>query len=213
MPQDQDPSDFSSKLRLEYAAPRSVPVPRGGLPPRTPAVAVPATPATGATNAPSAKTAAVAQEGRPAIVTAIALYEFWRVLVLGTVYLMTLKDPGAQIESRTFWEVFFVLSNGALAVNYLLPITILYALAIGTTLWIRNNWGRKALIATSAWAVFRLVRYLAVFSSFASMANGMELEALSFIRQCAYMLVAVNITIGLYLAFAPGVAEAFGQEK
>jgi hypothetical protein len=206
MPQDPGSSDFSSKLRLEYSAPRAVETLRGGGPR---AVAIPVA-------APTATAAAkpmAAQEGRPALVTVIALYEFWRVLVLGTVYLMSLKDPTAQIESRTFWEVFFVISNGALQVSYLLPITIVYALAIGTTLWMRNNWGRKALIATSGWAVFRLVRYLAVFSALSASANGPELDALAFIRQCSFMLVGLNIVIGLYLAFAPGIAEAFGQEK
>jgi hypothetical protein len=33
------------------------------------------------------------------------------------------------------------------------------------------------------------------------------------LKDAAYMLTAVNVVIGLYLAFAPGIAEAFGQEK
>jgi hypothetical protein len=38
-----------------------------------------------------------------------------------------------------------------------------------------------------------------------------QIARLETAREVVYMMLAVNILIGMYLAFAPGVAEAFGQ--
>lgn len=208
MPEDNDGlSDFSHRLSLgrPAPAPRVESLRSSGI--RPPAKAVAA--AGAATAAPKVS----ATYEVPGVVLFIGLYEFARAITLAIVYGMMLRDPYAHIDSHGFLTTFFVLSNGALHVSYLLPITIGYALAIGTCLWMRVNWGRKVLIATSFWAVFRLVRFLLLYQMITENATDAQIAHISFVRDAAFMLAAVNIIIGGYLAFAPGVAEAFGQQK
>jgi hypothetical protein len=209
MPDNQDFADISERLRLG----RPAPPPRvESLRSRGVSVPVPAA-ATAAASAATAAPAAVSQIDVPGVVLLIGLYEFARAITLGIVYAMMLRDPNTQFYSHTFLTTFFVLSNGALHVSNFLPITIGYALAEGTCLWMRVNWGRKVLIATSCWAVLRLVRYLLLYEAVSSVATDAQIAQIGFVRDAAFMLTAVNVIIGGYLAFAPGVAEAFGQEK
>jgi hypothetical protein len=161
--------------------------------------------------AAEAPAAATAQE-MPGIVLLIGLYEFVRAVSLAVIFGMMLSDPHTHMFGESFWTGFYVLSNGALAVTPFLPLTIMYAFAVGTCLWMGANWGRRALIATSCWALFRLARFLIFYEVFAANASDAEIAQLSFVREAAFMLAAVNIIIGAYLAFSPGVAEAFGQK-
>lgn len=149
----------------------------------------------------------------PGVVLVIGLYEFARAITLSIVYSMMLRDPYTQIHSDGFWTLFFVLSNGAVHVSPFLAITIGYALAEGICLWMRVNWGRRVLIATSFWAVFRLASFLLGYAAVASRASDAQMAQIAPVRDAAMMLAALNIVIGLYLAFAPGVAEHFGQPK
>jgi hypothetical protein len=202
MPDNQEPSDFARGLRLEYPSAE-----------RIAALRLPrAERSAEATTAPKVE-GATEEHNVPAVVLLIGLYEFIRAIVLSVVYALALHNPGAYAGSHTFWTLFFVLSNGAARVTAFLPVTILYALGIGTCLWLRVNWGRRTLIATSGWAVFRLVRYLLLFSAIESAGMPEQVASIAFLKDAAYMLTAVNVVIGLYLAFAPGIAEAFGQEK
>jgi hypothetical protein len=207
MSDNQESSDFARGLRLEFpSAPERIATLRGqGL--GLPKTGVPA-----AAAAPKIQGATEEHE-IPAVVLLIGLYEFIRAIVLSVVYALALHNPGGYAGSHTFWTLFFVLSNGAARVTAFLPVTILYALGIGTCLWLRVNWGRRTLIATSGWAVFRLVRYLLLFSALESAGMPEQVASIAFLKDAAYMLTAVNVVIGLYLAFAPGIAEAFGQEK
>jgi hypothetical protein len=208
MPQDQGSSDFSSNLQLERPAVRRSDTLRpGGLRSGAPASATAAT----TTTAPVKKTG-TAEHTRPGVVTLIAMYEFWRACFLGGVYAMSVMYPRAHPQSQTFQTIFYVLSNGSLHVSPLTLVTTGYALAESITLWMLVNWGRRVLIATSGWAVIRLVQFLAVFSAYAATLPGGSAE-IEFVRESTYMLTAVNLLLGLYLAFAPGVAEAFGQQK
>lgn len=149
----------------------------------------------------------------PGVVLLVGLYEFARAITLAVVYGMTMHNPSTQFYSHTFLTTFFVLSNGSLHVTNFLPITIGYALAEGVCLWMRVNWGRRVLIATSCWAVLRLARFLLVYEAVASQVSDAQIAQISYVRDAAFMLAAVNVLIGAYLAFAPGVAEAFGQHK
>lgn len=206
MPDEQEPSDFARGLRLEFpSTERIVRLRAKGL---------------GELKTPAAPTAvapkvqgSVEEHSIPGVVLLIGLYEFIRAIVLGIVYAMALRNPEAHVGSHAFWTMFFVLSNGAVRISYFLPVTILYALGIGTCLWFRVNWGRRVLIATSCWAVFRLVRFLVLFSIVESRVTQEQSASIAFLKDAAYMLTAVNVVIGLYLAFAPGIAEAFGQQK
>jgi hypothetical protein len=207
MPDSDDFADFSHRLSLERPAPppRIESLRSQGLRAPVPAAAT-------ASNA-TAATAASSTLEIPGVVLLIGLYEFARAITLGIVYALMLRDPWTQIHSQAFWTTFFVLSNGALHVSSYLPVTIGYALAIGVCLWMRVNWGRKVLIATSCWAIFRLARYLLLYQAMTANASDAQIAQVSYVRDAAFMLTALNILIGAYLAFAPGVAEAFGQQK
>jgi hypothetical protein len=204
MPGNRESSDFSSSLRLEFPAAQRVETLRGQ---RLRAV-TPATPAQGAKGATSAAT-----DTRPGMVTLIALYEFARAAILIGVYVYVLNHTGIRIESESFWTLFYVLSNGLMRVSSLLPLTIGYAAAIGICLWMRVNWGRRVLIVSSCLAVFRLVGFLMTFSAVTYAAKQEHIAQVAYLKDAACMLTAVNVVIGLYLAFGPDVAEAFGQEK
>lgn len=209
MPEDNDGlADFSHRLSLNRPAPppRVESLRTSGIRPQSPAAAAAAT-------TPVAAPKVSTDNEIPGVVFVIGLYEFARAITLAIVYGMMLRDPSTQIHSHAFLTAFFVLSNGALHVSYLLPITIGYALAEGVCLWLRFNWGRKVLIATSFWAVFRLARFLVMYQAIAENATDAQVAQISFVRDAAFMLAAVNIIIGAYLAFAPGVDEAFGQHK
>ncbi|HLJ78456.1 MAG TPA: hypothetical protein VKT75_13620 [Acidobacteriaceae bacterium] len=193
---------ISSGLRLESAAPPA------GTPGRPDGLrAGLRSPATKKEEAAPA----AATNDRPGLVTIVGIYEFCRAAIVGTVFAMFLMNPDAHLASRTFWQVFFVVSNGSLRVSYFTPISFCYGLAIGLALFFRVDWGRRILIATSAWTVFRLVRFLAVYSTLsASMSsNPAATDGLEFLKTCVYMLVAVNGIIGLCMAFGPGVTEWF----
>jgi len=209
MPEDNDGlADFSHRLSLNRPArpPRVETLRTSGI--RSAAAA------TAASAATSFATPKVSTDNDiPGVVFFIGLYEFGRAITLAVVYGMMLRYPSLQIESHTFLTTFFVLSNGALHVSPLLPITIGYALAEGVCLWMRVNWGRRVLIATSIWAVIRLASFLFQFQVITQNATDAQMAQVGFVRDAAMMLAAVNVIIGAYLAFAPGVAEAFGQEK
>lgn len=151
----------------------------------------------------------------PGVVLLIGLYEFVRAVTLAVIYGMVLSDPLTHMFSERFWTAFYVLSNGAPGVTPFLPLTIVYAFAVGSCLWMRAKWGRRALIATSCWAVIRLAAFLVFYQTldFGVNANDAFVTRLGMVRDAAVLLAAVNILIGSYMAFAPGVAEAFGQDK
>jgi hypothetical protein len=207
MAENDDIADFSHRLQLDRPAPppRVDTLRSQGL--RAPAAAKAA--ATAATAAP----AGASQYELPGVVLLIGLYEFARAITLGVIYGMMLRDPHTHMYSQGFWTTFYVLSNGAVQVTPFLPLTILYALAEGVCLWMRVNWGRRVLIATSFWAVFRLARFLLLYQAVAAQATDAQIAQIGPVRDAAFMLAGVNVVIGLYLAFAPGVAEAFGQHK
>jgi hypothetical protein len=207
MPDSQDSADFSERLRLSHTGPPQL---ADSL--RSRGIYVPPTAARPATNTATAP-AQSAEHEVPGIVLLIGLYEFARAVTLAVIYGMMLSDPHTHMFSQGFWTAFYILSNGALRVSPLLPITIVYAFAVGACLWMRANWGRKVLIATSCWALLRLARFLVFYETFVANASDAEVASISFVREAAFMLAALNIVIGAYLAFAPGVAEAFGQEK
>lgn len=207
MPENQDFSDISSRLQLGRTA---VPPRIESLRSRGMSAPAAATASAGATTVPAR---ASSENEIPGVVLLIGLYEFARAITLGVVYAMMLRDPNAQIHSQAFWTTFFVLSNGALRVSNFLPITIGYALAEGVCLWMRVNWGRRVLIATSFWAVFRLASFMLGYQALASRVSDAQIAQISPVRDAAFMLAGVNIVIGLYLSFAPGVAEHFGQQK
>jgi hypothetical protein len=211
MPDNDDFADFSHRLTLNRpAAPARVESLRSqGL--RAPVPAAAAATAAGSTT--SAAPASASELEIPGVVLLIGLYEFARAITLGIVYGMMLRNPDTQIYSHTFLTTFFVLSNGALHVSNFLIVTIVYALAEGTCLWMRVNWGRRVLIATSCWAVVRLVHFLLLYATITANASDAQIAQVGFVRDAAFMLTAVNVIIGGYLAFAPGVAEAFGQHK
>ena len=159
--------------------------------------------------------AAATEHDVPLALLVIGLCEFARSVSLAVMFGMMLADPHSHVYSDGFWMSFYILSNGAMAVTPFLPLTIIYAFAIGISLWQRAQWGRIALIASSAWAVFRLARYAITFEAFELGANAsdMEITHLSYLRDAALVLTVVNIGIGLYLAVGPGVARAFGQKS
>lgn len=209
MPEDNDGlADFSHRLSLGRPAPplRAESLRTSGV---RPAAAAAVAASTTAVAAPKVST----ENEVPGVVLLIGLYEFARAITLAIVYGEMLRDPSMQIHSHAFLTTFFVLSNGALHVSYLLPITIGYALAEGVCLWLRVNWGRKVLIATSFWAVFRLARFLVMYQVIAENVTDAQIAQIGFVRDAAFMLAAVNVIIGAYLAFAPGVDEAFGRHK
>lgn len=189
MPDKPDYSDFSSSLRLEFPAAQKAETLRGqGLRPVT------VTAAAGQTAAPI-----TTETGRPLMVTLIALYEFVRagVLLIGLAALAMVRGSQAS-PAASLAMLFLVLWIG-------------YAIAIGVCLWMRVNWGRRVLIATSCWSVYRIVRFQLLYTAASSVASESQMARLSSAREVVYMMLAVNILIGMYLAFAPGVAEAFGQ--
>ena len=193
MPDNRD-SDFSSSLRLEFPAAQKIETLRGqGLRPVTTAAGQSAAPIT-------------TEVGRPFMVTLIALYEFVRagVLLIGLVALAMFR--GTQASAATTQA-----SAAAGLAMFFLVLWIGYAIAIGVCLWMRVNWGRRVLIATSCWSVYRIVRFQLMYTAASSVASESQMARLSSAREVVYMMLAVNILIGLYLAFAPGVAEAFGQ--
>jgi hypothetical protein len=214
MPENEDPADISERLRLI----------RPGLPShgnslrargvRFPAVAAATAEAAASAPAADARKAATAHEV-PGIVMLIGLYEFVRAVTLSVIYGMMLSDPHTHMFSEGFWTAFYVLSNGAPAVTPFLPVTIIYAFAVGTCLWMRANWGRRALIATSCWAVIRLGAFLFFYATLdpGVKASDPLLARIDLIRDAAFMLAAVNILIGLFMGFGPGVAEAFAGQK
>lgn len=157
----------------------------------------------------------VAAHDVPVAVLVIGLCEFARSVSLAIMFGMMVADPHSHVYSDSFWMSFYILSNGAMAVTPFLPLTIIYALAIGTGLWQRMQWGRWALIASSAWAIFRLARYAITYEAFDLGANGsdMEISHLSYLRGAALVLAILNIAIGVYLAAGPEVAKAFGQKN
>jgi hypothetical protein len=237
MPDNQEAEDISRQLRLSRTDVRPTGGPRpGGLrlaaqsaarAAANPSVATEpveelANPAATQGTA-QATTQAAAAQGRapaaesdnevPGIVLLIGLYEFARAVTLAVLYGVMLSDPHTHMFSEGFWTGFYVLSNGALSVTPLLPVTILYAFAVGVCLWMRANWGRRVLIATSCWAVLRLARFLLFYGAVVANATDAEVASISYVRDAAVMLAAVNIIIGLYMAFGPGVAEAFGPQK
>jgi hypothetical protein len=204
MPENNQPQDFSPNLRLDFPAPRArIDTLRSDL-------LRSAVSDQGATaKSRKQKSSSAAQHTLPAVVLTIGLYEFIRAVVLGLMYALAFRNPAALPTSHSFWTFFIVLSNGAARVTPFLPITILYALAIGTCLWFRVNWGRRVLIATSFWAVFRLGAFLVAYNAVLAKATDARIADLSWLKEAAFMLAGLNILIGLYLAFAPGVAEAF----
>lgn len=189
MPNNQDSSDFSSNLRLEYAPVQKIETLRGqGLRPVT------ATTAAGKSAVPIST-----EVGRPFVVTLIALYEFVRAAVLIAALAVLVYMRGSQPSAAASVAMLFLV------------LYIGYAVAIGVCLWMRVNWGRRVLIATSCWSVYRIVRYQILYSAITSTASEGQLARLSSARNFVYMMLAVNILIGLYLAFSPGVAESFGK--
>lgn len=156
-----------------------------------------------------------AATGRPGLVTTIGIYEFCRAAIVGVVFAMFLANPGVHLASRSFWQIFFIVSNGSLRVSYFTPISFCYGVAIGLALFFRVDWGRRILIATSAWTVFRLVRFLAAYSSISDRlsTNPAAMDGLEFLKTCVYMLVAVNGVIGLCMAYGPGVQEWFRKRS
>jgi hypothetical protein len=189
MPDNRESSDFASGLRLEFPAAQKVETLRGqGLRPKP------------SETKPTQSTAPASEAGRPLGVTLIALYEFMRAAILIAIYLLVVHNRGPQVAVGT-----------GLAM-VLMPVSICYALAIGVCLWLRINWARRVLIATSCYSVYRIVRFQILYSAIATPATDRLMAQFSSARNTAYLMVAFNVLIGLYLAFAPGVAEAFGQE-
>lgn len=224
MAESQEPGDLSRRLQLERNAPapmterlRSRGV-RMTAPEGT-ATAEPAEAATPAAAQPALDgaelRAAATVSHVPAAVMLIGLYEFARSVSLAVLFGTMLADPHSHVYSDAFWMGFYVLSNGAMAVTPFLPLTIIYAFAIGTSLWLRAAWGRMALIATSCWAVFRLGRFLIFYLplDLGASASDVEIAHLDYLRGAAVVLAVVNIGLGVYLAFGPGVAKAFGQRR
>ena len=149
--------------------------------------------------------------GRPALVTVVGIYEFCRAAIVGTVFAMFMANPDAHLASRSFWQIFFVVSNGSLGVSWFTPITFCYGVAIGLALFLRVDWGRRILIGTSVYSVIRLVRFLAVYSEISQRlsSNPVAAAGLEHIKEGAYTLVAVNVAIGLCMAYGPDVTEWF----
>lgn len=147
----------------------------------------------------------------PPIVTVIGIYELCRAVIVGAVFAMFMTNPGAHLESRTFWQIFFIVSNGSVGVSLFTVITFCYGLAIGLALFFRVDWGRRILIGTSIYSVLRLVRFLAGYSILSARlaSDPAKAAGLEFVKEGIYMLVAVNVAIGLCMAYGTGVAEWF----
>ena len=101
-----------------------------------------------------------------------------------------------------------------MGVSGLALISCIYGLAIGLALFFRIGWGRRILIASSIYSVLRLVRFLAVYTTVSGRLAGNPLGAarLEFMREGTYMLVAVNVAIGLCMAYGPGAARWFRKQ-
>jgi hypothetical protein len=189
MPDNRESSDFSSSLRLEFPAAQRAETLRGqGLRPKPAETTV-------------AQSAPATEQGRPFMVTLIALYEFVRAAVLIVAFAAVVLTRGSHAAFDSSIAMLFLL------------ITIGYAIAIGVCMWMRVNWGRRVLIATSCWSVYRAVRFQLLYTAASAVATEGQMARLASARDVIYMMLAVNIVIGLYLAFAPGVAEAFGQPE
>jgi hypothetical protein len=191
----QDPVDISDRLQLERPAFR-----------RARALEITPQPAASELEGIEATT-----RSRPAIVTLIAGYEFLRAALLMLTAAVVLRYP-LRISSGAFSEIFYVVSNGAQHLTILTPLTAAYAAAIGWGLWEKEKWARRLLITTSSLALVRWLLYSWLNSRLGASDAGLaRLQAAFGTAQSVTTLVAVNLLIGLYLAFSPGVAESFGD--
>lgn len=154
------------------------------------------------------------ETGIPGVVMLIAIYEFCRAIIVGGVFGVFTANPGAELSSRALWQVFFIVSNGMMGVSPLALISCIYGLAIGLALFFRIGWGRRILIASSIYSVLRLARFLAVYTTVSGRLAGNPLGTarLEFMKEGTYMLVAVNIAIGLCMAFGPGASQWFRKQ-
>ncbi|HLJ78458.1 MAG TPA: hypothetical protein VKT75_13630 [Acidobacteriaceae bacterium] len=207
-----DPGDFSSDLRLELprraparpAKPIAREVRPGGLR------------ATGwvyTLGLEEEKQCTVEEDPPPQIVTLIALWEFCRMLLLAPIFGAILIHHHGQWNAWYFWRIYFVASNGGYSISWMTAVSFFYSLTMGILIWNCVKWSRWVLVGTSLYSALLLGRFLYLFSDYLPSLGNAAAAGLSFLQGSAWVLIVLDVIIATGLAFAPGVADAFNQEK
>jgi hypothetical protein len=152
-------------------------------------------------------------QARPAVVTAIALYEFFRAALILLVLLSIQMDPTGYLTSRLDVQVLtYIVTRhnvSSYAIPFLMPLVAVFVLSIGLGLWFLRKWARNALMIASGTTVVLWLRHFLVVD-WALGETTLKTEAG---RQSVYVIIMLDALIFGCLALYPDVAKAFGEKS
>ncbi len=147
---------------------------------------------------------------RPTPVTLIALFQFFRAAILLIVASVIWSYPGQRWGPTAFWVLFYIVSNGGGPPGIFAPFLAAYYVVVGYALLKLRKWARNILVVTSGFVSLMWIRHLLLNEVVKGTSFFRQLKP-GFEQQCVYGLIFVDGMIFLFLAFYPGVAEAFKE--
>ncbi len=141
---------------------------------------------------------------RPFAVILIATFQFVKAAFLLTVAAFLWLDPDALPHSQGFTEMLFIAAHGKDLSGFLVPAFGVYVAYIGVSLLRLRPRTRRNLAVSSAITVAVSLQRLGLFGE-----SSMTSE---FNRQTLYILILLDFTVYVYLAFHPEIARTFKQK-
>jgi hypothetical protein len=142
---------------------------------------------------------------RPYQVVLIACFQFMKAGFLLTVAAFLWIAPNALPNSMAFSHMLFIAAHGRDVSGYLIPVIGLYVAYVGCGIYMMRPSVRQTLAISSAITVALSLKRLGLFG------GPMVLGQLD--RETLYILILLDLTIYLYLAFHPETVRSFESRK
>ena len=142
---------------------------------------------------------------RPLPIILIAAFEFAKGAFLLIVAAFLWLAPDALPHSEGFTQMLFIAAHGRDISGVLIPVFGLYVVWVGAGLLLLRRGTRRNLAISSAFTVAFALQRLGLFG---------ETDMTSkFDRQTLYILILIDLTVYIYLAFHPAIVSTFTRPK
>jgi hypothetical protein len=149
---------------------------------------------------------------RPLVVTAIAIYEFFRASIILLVLLSTRLDPNGYLTSRMDVRILtYVVTRhnvSTYANSIIMPLVAVSVFSIGLGLWFLRKWARNAVMISSGATVVLWLRRILV-----DQALGEAIVKSQPGGQSVYVVIMIDTLIFSCMALYPDIASAFGEKN
>jgi len=145
------------------------------------------------------------QVDRPFPLVLIASFQFLKAGFLIGVAALLWIAPEMLPHSSTFSQMLFIAAHGKDISGFLVPFFGLYVAYVGYGLSMMRPSFRRNLAISSAITIAVSLQRLGLFGE-SSMTSQVD-------RQTLYILILIDLTIYIYLAYHPEIASSFERQK